>query len=369
MVGTRTLLGVVILTGLAGVAPMARAQEEVARTVPPVRDPRLVNDPRDERIEGDGRLIPAPPRADDFTRPLDDDPPAFDADIEVRLELPAYRWLPRRVHRADFMHQVSLTRLPPGSLVVRYEGIEGYLVRKTQSRMKSLWRESIKDAWEAGILDDQRYDSAIEHMYESLSDFRAGGRWWERSWLDSLTPERGGAPATPFVQKIGERIDVFSLGPVRFTNDFKARVDRVTILSFDPDGGQIHRDFDLRRLAREHARLQRAGDDLDERDDELPALTGEPPDGGLAEPMVRIALEPPEPGILPGYWRLRFRPSAGLDLLGDPSEIVEELSMRVALELFLGESRVKFLEVEALASYEFEDNSASIGIEFSLLTW
>lgn len=363
MVGLRTLLGVVVLTGLAGLAPMGRAQEEVARLVPPLA--RLA----DDRIEGDGRLIPAPPRADDFSRPLEPDLPAFDADVELRLELPAYRWLPRRVHRADFMHQVALTRLPPGSLVVRYEGIEGYLLRKAQSRLKSLWRESIKDAWEGGILDDQRYDAAIDEMYDSLADFRAGGRWWERSWLDSLTPERGGAPVQPFVHRIGERIDVLRLGPVHFTNDFKARVDQVTVLSFDPDGGQIHRDVDLRRLAREHARLQRSGDDQDAREDELPTLTGEPPDGGLAEPTVRITLEPPNPGLLPGHWRLRFRPSAKIDLLGEPSKIIEGLSMRVTLELFLGESRVKFMEIEALATYELEDNSAAIGIEVSLLTW
>lgn len=365
MVGTRTLLGVV-LTGLAGFAPAAWAQEEVARAVPPAaRDPRLAN----ERIDGDGRAIPTPPRTDDLRRPLDADPPAFDAEIELRLELPAYRWLPRQAHRAAFMHQVSLTRLPPGSLQVRYEGIEGYLVRKAQSRLKSLWRDSIKDAWEGGILDDQQYDARIDEMYDSLSDFRSGGRWWERSWLDSLTPERGGAPADPYVHRVGERLDVLRVGPVRFTNDLKARVDRVTILSFDPDGGQIYRDFDLRRLAREHARLQRSGDDLDDRGDELPALTGEPTDGGLAEPMVRITLEPPDPGLLPGYWRLRFRPSAGVNLMGEPSQVIEEVSMRVTLELFLGVERMKFMEIEALASYDFDDNVAAIGFEVSLLTW
>lgn len=360
MVGSRTLLGVA-LTGLMGLAPLARAQDELARGLAPLD--------RGDRIQGDGRVIPAPPRADDFSRPGELEPPPFDANIELRLELPAYRWLPRPVHRADFLHQVSLTRLPPGSLMVRYEGIEGYVVRKAQSRLKSLWRDSIKDAWEGGVLDDHRYEAELDEMYNTLGDFRAGGRWWERSWLDSLTPERGGAPAQPFIHYVGRRLDVLRVGPMRFTNDLKARIDRVTVLSFDPDGGQIYRDFDLRRLAREHARLQRSGDDLEDREDELPALTGEQPDGGLAEPMVRIVLEPPDPGLLPGYWRLRFRPSAGVNLFGEPSELVEEVSMRVALELFLGEERLKFMEIEALLSYDFQDNDAALGIEVALLTW
>lgn len=376
MVGTRTLLGVV-LAGLTGFAPMALGQEEIARSVPPVRDDRPLDGSRDDRIDGDGRLIPPPQEAEDFSRPVETEPPAFDANAELRLELPSYRWLPRNTgHRDDFLHQVALTHLPTGSLVVRYEGIEGYVVRKVQSRLRDMWRETLREAWKEGMIDETRYARKLDEMREGLKDFREGGRWWERSWLDSLTPERGGAPAEAFVHTVGDRLEVLSLGPLTFTNDLKASIDKVTVLTFDPDGGQIYRDYDLRSLAREHARLQRKDDDAngDGVEDEefgLPDLSGGAPDvQGLAEPVARITLEPPDPGVLPGYWRLRFRPSVGVRLdSADVASMLEDVSMSTTLELFLGAKRVKFMELEAIATYDFERQNAILGLKVALVTW
>ena len=179
------------------------------------------------------------------------------------------------------MHQVALTHLPVGSLGIRYEGMEGYVVRKAQSRLRQMWRETLRDAWKEGVIDDSRYAYKLGEMQECLSDFRNGGRWWERSWLDSLTPERGGAPEERFIHTVGERIDMFSIGPLTFQNDLKATIDKVTVLTFDPDGGQIYRNYDLRSLAREHARLQRNDDDsngdgVEDDDSLLPDLSGAP---------------------------------------------------------------------------------------------
>lgn len=349
---------------LAGASPLARAQDLADAALSPPQPPRLMAAAREGGgLDGRGSLVPRP-ETDDLGR--DPDRPIFD-DVDVRLELPSFSWLPHLGNGADFLHQVSLTRLPPGSLRMKYEGLEGIVVRKLNGRLKKIWRDSINDAWEAEMLDVDAYKAAFNDMYERMGDFNAGGRWWERSWLDSLTPERGGAPAQPFVHTIGERLEVFKLGPLSFSNDLRAHLDHFTVLRVDPDGGQIYRDHDTERLAREHAHLKR---DADDDPEELPAIgLNRSSAQGTSEPLVRITLEPPDPGLMPGYWRLRLRPQAAFRLSGDPADMIKEVSLRVTLELFIGEKRMKFMEIDALVEYEPDDNQAAFGFEVALITW
>jgi hypothetical protein len=288
----------------------------------------------------------------------------------VRLKLPSYRWLPRDLG-SDFIHAVSLTRLPPGSLVMRYEGIEGVVVRKATSRLKSLWNDSIRDRYEADLIDYDEYGDELTDMGNACADFDAGGRWWDRSWLDSLTPERGGAPERPVVCQIGERLEVFRLGPLSVTNDLRARIDHLTVLRIDPDAGQIYRHLDVRRLAHEHAHLRR---DADEQDDHLPPLS--PEDGrrqreAEAAPAVRIILDPPDPGLLPGRWRLHLRPAASINPMhkGSIIDMVRDLSLRASLELYMGARPKKFMEIEALARFDPSTREATLAIEVSLVQW
>lgn len=368
MVGSRGVVWVLLCA--AAWLPSALAQDVAGAVLTPP-DPPLLAAARDGGIDGAGSVIHPPrtesplPESDDLGQ--DPDRPVHDDEVDVRLELPTFRWLPRIGNGADFLQQVSLTHLPPGSLMIRYEGVEGVIVRKLERRMRKLWRDSIQDAYKAEMIDDVTYRAAFTDMYERMADFQAGGRWWERSWMDSLVPERGGAPARPYTETIGQRLEVFKLGPLSFTNDLRAHVDSFTVLSVDPDGGQIYRDHDYGRMAREHAHLKR--DDEDDPD-ELPTIgIKRNVAQGTAEPLVRIVLEPPDPGLLPGYWRLRFRPQAAFRLSGDPMSMVKEVSLRVTLELFIGAKRTKFMEIDALVEYEPDDNVGAFGVEISLLTW
>lgn len=361
MVDTRWVVVVVVLASAAWL-PRAAAQD-VAGAVWTPEPPQVVASSRGELDGAGGVVHPPRPEADDLGR---DPRRPLDVEVDVRLELPTFRWLPHVDNGADFLRQVSLTRLPPGSFRVRYEGIESVVVRKIQSRLRKLWRDSISDAYEAEMLDDDALEAAFTDMYHRLADFGAGGRWWERSWLDSLVPERGGAPATPVVQQIGQEIELFRLGPLSFNNELRVRVDGLT-LRVDPDAGQIYRDHDYGRLAREYAYIKR--DDQDEDDAELPAILPRSEAKGTSEPLVRIVLEPPDPGLLPGYWRLRFRPQAAFRLTRDPMAMVKEVSLRVTLELFIGANRTKFMEIEGLIEYEPDDNIARLGIEVALITW
>jgi hypothetical protein len=362
MVASSELSWVVGVAALLLAIVPARAQEVTAFNPPLPAD----------SIDGQGRVINpsgVEPEVEDVVPDTTPDRSSFDFDaLDVRLELPTYRCVPRDARRGDFLQEVALTRLPVGSLIVSYEGIEGYIVKKVQSRLRNQWRTSLRDAYEEGAISTDRYISRLQHMGEVLGDFRAGGRWWERSWLDSLTPERGGAPARPYEHTIGERLDVIKLGPIAFTNDLRARVDRLTILSFDPDGGQIYRDLEVSQLAREDARLERA-----DTGDELPLL-GVPDSkpAGTEEPAVRLTLDPPTADMLPSWWKLRFRPGAvvGFSRGFDPTGVFREVSMEVSLELFLGaNAQTKFMEIQGNASFDPRDNEAVVWFQVQLTTW
>lgn len=284
--------------------------------------------------------------------------------VDVSLRLPTFRWLPRE----DFVDQVSLTRLPPGSLVIRYAGIHGFVVRRAQGRLRELWHDSIDDAWDAGILDDEGYDAELTRMYDALADFRAGGRWWDRSWQDSLVEGRGGAPAAPFEHQIGERI-AFRLGPLILTNELRAYVERVAMLSVDPDAARLLRGTDPTRLAREHARLVR--DDSDPEAEPVLEDGPEDPDDprGTAAAIVRVAFEPPQPVLLRARWRLTLRPSVSFRTTGGPADLVRDARLRTRLELYLGPAQLKFLEVELLARYRPDIDEVTVALEVVLVTW
>lgn len=321
------------------------------------------------RVDGNGTVV-SPPAADEWRPEGALEPHGDPLDLDVRLRLPGYRWIdPRGV---DFVRQVSLTRLPPGSLIVEYEGIQGLVVRKLQSRMRKQWMDDLTEAYEEGLLDDGGYVAKLGEARDALADFRCGGRWWERSWLDSLTPERGGAPAQPYVHTFGERIEVLRFGDLSFTNDLRGRVDGLGSLSFDPGTKQIYRTaVEARRLAREDARLRR---DVDDEEDEplLPDAEGlgDEDDPLLDEPEVRLTFHPPERGSASASWRLRFRPRMNFNIDKGPAEMLKYAELRVTLDLFLGErDPTKFLTFDLVGRYRPSAEEAQLMLEVTMLTW
>lgn len=356
-------VGLLVTAALAAMLP-SRAQESVGTVwTPPQRAPAAL-----ASLDGNGTVVSpsgVEPRVEDV---VPDTPPQSTGldfrGLDVKLELPTYRCLPPG--RQDFVHQVSLTRLPVGSLIVRYEGLEGLVMRKLQGRLRAEWRNSLRRAYDGEVLDYDGYLDGLQQMGESIGDMRSGGRWWERSWMDSLPAHRGGAPAERYVHTYGETLEIFSLGPLSFTNDLRGRVDKVTILSLDPDSGQIYRDLDVRHLAREDAYLERA----DAGDENLPVLTPDRDAQATDEPLVRLTLEPPAPELLPSWWKLRFRPGANMGVTKGIDRLLREVSMEVSLELYLGaEADLKFMEIKANATYDVEDNIGVLAFQVQLLTW
>jgi len=95
--------------------------------------------------------------------------------------------------RADeFIDQTTFNAPhPPGSVIIRYGGLRGLFVDEAESQLTNLWVDRIKLTLPyTSIWDEQEPYTTLGNF---VTDNRKGGRWWERSWDFSRTPEKGGA--------------------------------------------------------------------------------------------------------------------------------------------------------------------------------
>jgi len=131
-----------------------------------------------------------------------------------------------------FVDQVSMTRLPPGSLRVEYRGLHKPIMRYAHRQFRKYWNKQIYTRTEFMLDHEQR--AHWEDQGWAWADFAAGGQWWTRSWMDSLTPEHGGAPTVPVVHTVGQDAE-WKFGPLTVSNTLKAKFDYVAVLNIDSD--------------------------------------------------------------------------------------------------------------------------------------
>jgi hypothetical protein len=185
------------------------------------------------------RLPAEPPRlAGDFTetdhpRPEPDAlRPEPDASRRAPVVGPSTRALDQRSILEDLVHLVpagplaapyeSLFAPAPAPLVVRrYHGLERLFFERLSDVYKTAWQDQER------LWIDRTSDplSAIldrnDRFWAAKVDLASGGRWWERSVLESRTPETGGAPRDPELVDVGEEVEVLRLGDIALTNEFK----------------------------------------------------------------------------------------------------------------------------------------------------
>ena len=293
---------------------------------------------------------------------------------EAKLRLP--RLCDMEPDRDSLVRQVTLTELPPGSLVIEYEGFQSFVVRKLQSRYRSLWRGQISLLYDETNMTDAEFRAAMEDMALSLADHKTG-RWWDRSWRDSLLPEKGGAPARPWVHTVGEELELFRIGAVHLSNELKLRVDKVAVFSLEADPGLVYREREEisqpSRVARDHARLQRAM--IDPEDDWAPRpTTDRSPVGRLptVEPLVALELRPARTIFLEGVsWRFKVRPLLRLRLPDDmaPEGFVRTAAVRLGADMYLGQDERHVLSLDVGLSYRPETQDVEIRGELALVSW
>jgi len=119
--------------------------------------------------------------------------------------------------------------LPPRLIVRRYHGPE----RLIFDRLEGILRQACLDSIRARI--DRTSEplpgivSRVDRFYEGKADQAAGGRWWERTFDESLMPESGGAARGAVVVDVGQETDFLNLGGATLTNEGKLRWGKLDI--------------------------------------------------------------------------------------------------------------------------------------------
>lgn len=312
------------------------------------------------------------------TRPIEVEARAHEGPLtrlrDVRLHLPRLGDLDS--DRDSFLRDVSLTELPPGSLVIEYEGLQSFIVRRLQSRYRSLWRSQVSLLYDETSMSDAEYRAANDEISLAFTDLKTG-RWWERSWRDSLLPEKGGAPAVPYIHKVGQEIELFRFGGLHLTNELKVRVDRLAVFSLDADPGLVYRERralgEESRAARDNARLQRAMIDPDDDGARRPTTSRSPVGRApVAEPLVAIELAPARTIFWEGIsWRVKLRPQLRLRLPDDmqPVGFVRAASLRLGIDMHMGQDERQVMSLDFGVSYQPEDGELQVRGELALVSW
>jgi hypothetical protein len=182
------------------------------------------------RINGDGGAIAHPPTA---TSEAEDETPSTRMrrpEIDHRsiiLDLDKIR-CPSFGDEA-LVNQIAPECDAPGSIIRMYHGVQSIAVRRLLGYYRRIFTTDLKNHISGSNSAAFDLDDRIQRMADAENDLRSGGRWWERTWRQSLLPQCGGAPALPRIETVGAEIEIFRLGEIVITNEGRLKVGRLSL--------------------------------------------------------------------------------------------------------------------------------------------
>jgi hypothetical protein len=302
------------------------------------------------------------------------------------------------------LNELAPEEIAPGSLVSSYRGVQSLVVRRLLGYFRHLSSVSMQTRWEKSdesIFDMER---SVRRETEDEADLRSGGRWWDRTWRQSLVPSRGGAPAEPTVIAVGQEVELFRFGEVSLTNEAQIRLGRLS-LYLDDDRiyelvGQRARDAFLaatQAKARPDPNAARPAPTVPGQDPSKPVKTLVSEESridisiGLGEDDADVELErvlagterqrgrrtagrfeTPKGNLVTGEgWNLCAHPALGLRLptSSDMTQAFSSVSIAFDVNLFPGETR----QLWGLVSLRFQASpsgrTCSATLDFEVLRW
>lgn len=149
------------------------------------------------------------------TRP-EQRPPVVDFDLK-----PDYYYAPE----TSWADSVMMTKLPPGSLVVQYDGPQKLLIKHARSQVRRYARRYRKYS-----------DGEPTRLNVWNNEVTLDG-WWNRTWLESRPADKGGAPAKPYIHTVGKEL-TWRFGPLTISNMLRVKLDYFAVFKLNPDPGE-----------------------------------------------------------------------------------------------------------------------------------
>ena len=130
----------------------------------------------------------------------------------------------------NLLDHLTMYEPAPGELQIRYRGALAPIVKHIRGRFRRLCDNALRDQME--FMSDCEVRRLNEARANAWHDLDSGGRWWERSWRQSLPVAKGGA--TRRTQYDGTD-NSWRIWHVTVTNSLKEKFDYAALLELDTD--------------------------------------------------------------------------------------------------------------------------------------
>lgn len=104
---------------------------------------------------------------------------------------------------------------PSRRIKIEYAGIQRVVYDQLGKLASRYYKQQARDYWNQSYLHPMDLDRRMRQFNIESSD--AYDRWWDRSWIESLSPERGGQ--TTITHQVGSKIEVIRVGPIALDNE------------------------------------------------------------------------------------------------------------------------------------------------------
>jgi hypothetical protein len=108
-------------------------------------------------------------------------------------------------------------RSAPGEIIYQYGGLQGVIVNRILSYHHTIFFSAVDAAANRGNLSLFDVDRITLKYEDNETDIKYG-RWWDRNFFESFTPEHGGAKATPEIVQIGQEFPILEIDELSITN-------------------------------------------------------------------------------------------------------------------------------------------------------
>ncbi len=220
-------------------------------------------------------------------------------------------------------------------------------------------------------MDWAAHQTELSYLY---ADHEAGGRWWERTWSESLVPEKGGVPRGTTVVASGVDAEVLNIGGLVLTTDGRIRLEGFAIRIQD------FRTYLFRRSAEtpqgRNVEVQPVVLEFGNHDEPAAADVREMVDVAPELDMRRHAPRPtPRGNIWTGDgWNADLRPSVRFRIPrgGAPTDFVAMAEADVCVRVFHGAAKRQILTLVANVRAEPQPTgppSVSASFEIQVYAW
>lgn len=257
----------------------------------------------------------------------------------------------------SFDHSIVDHIMPPrqlrSSIRFEYKGIQSLIVKQLENRVNSLGRRSLRAQYQETYMTESEFQHAYNQMkYSEL--VHQGHAWWlDRTWMDYLPPEKGGAPFSPEVRTIGSTHTIYELGPISFNN-----VGKISVEKFGFFDVQTDRNFSTLESL------------------ETPANNGydeNPTNKKAPRRIIDVNIKPnqfeaqKETWYKNRFWKLSLRPGARVRFALDNFQYTGDVSIRFDAEFYYG--KLHFADLEFIIKYKPADNELKSNFSFAIITF